>query len=104
MTASEPGGARAPADPERLAEAERAFRAMAAREQATSAVLGPDFPAVTPTVLAEYDRRGVVEKAAAAYVLAGLCGDFEIPDGGAAHREKLAALIAAVRTNGAFPA
>lgn len=48
-----------------------------------------------PALMAEYDRRGAVEQAAAAYVLAGLCGD---PDTSA----ELTALIAAVRTNRSF--
>lgn len=46
-------------------------------------------------LLAEYDRRGAVEKAAAAYVMAGLCGN---PSTSA----ELTALIAAVRTNRDF--
>lgn len=46
-------------------------------------------------LLAEYDRRGAVEKAAAAYVMAGLCGN-------PSTSVELAALIAAVRTNRDF--
>ncbi len=46
-------------------------------------------------LLTDYDRRGAVEKAAADYVMAGLCGN---PSTSA----ELTALIAAVRTNGAF--
>ena len=45
-------------------------------------------------LMTEYDRRGVVEKAAAAFVLAGLCGSD--------HHAQLTALIEAVRTNGEF--
>jgi hypothetical protein len=47
------------------------------------------------TLMAEYDRRGAVESAAAAYVMAGLCGN---PDQSA----ELTELIAAVRTNRSF--
>lgn len=48
-------------------------------------------------VLAEYDRRGVVEKAAVAYAMAGLHGSSQTDQ-----REKLNALLAALRTSGAF--
>lgn len=48
-------------------------------------------------LLAEYDRRGGVERAAAAYVMAGLCGNDR-----ADQSAKLTALVEAVRTNGEF--
>ncbi len=46
-------------------------------------------------LLTEFDRRGAVEKAAADYVMAGLCGN-------PSTSVELTALIAAVRTNGEF--
>lgn len=74
-----------PAEAERLAEAERNLRAAQTQRIDRRSVA---------IVLAEYERRGAVEKAAAAFVMAGLCGSDQ--------RAELAALIEAVRTNGEF--
>lgn len=54
-------------------------------------------------LLAEYDRRGAVEKAAAAYVMACLCdGGSGIAELDRSLDETFAALCEAVRTNGEF--
>ncbi len=71
-----------------LADAERWARGYASRPEKERRM-------EVAALLAEYDRRGAVEKAAADYVMAGLCGN---PSTSA----ELTALIAAVRTNGDF--
>lgn len=54
-------------------------------------------------LLAEYDRRSMVEEAAAGYVMSCLCnGGADAPELNADITEKFTALVASVRTNGDF--
>jgi hypothetical protein len=77
-----------------LASAEATARKHVAHEQEMWA---PPGRKVT-VLMAEYDRRGAVERAAAAYVMEALCGKDRAPY----QQAKLTALIKAVRTNRNF--
>lgn len=87
-----------------LAEAERRVRAASEWADTHHRRFVEIEPGDARTLLAEHDRLRSVEQAAADYVRTGLCGSYEIPGGRSLQQEALSALIAAVRTNGAFDA